>query len=133
MEIFNNIINVPGESEFIESLNNEKFHLKEDCDKKWARCRNCHYKIALISDKTQINHVDNHIFKNPAGIFYRVVCFLNAPGTINITDYINENTWFEGYMWSITLCRSCNNHIGWHYSSGIDEFYGLIADRLTGI
>jgi hypothetical protein len=118
---------------FMESAPDEESLIDEGSDKKWARCRSCHYKIALISDKTDINHADTHIFENPAGIFFRVVCFTEAPGTIDISDFTEENTWFNGYTWSITLCRFCNNHLGWHYSSGSKEFYGLIADRLTGI
>lgn len=119
--------------EYNESLPDEDMRTKEDSDKKWIRCRNCNYKIALVSDKIKIENADIHIFENPAGIFFRVVCFSEAPGSINISDYTMDNTWFSGWLWSITLCRSCNNHIGWNYTSGSRDFYGLIADRLTGV
>lgn len=119
--------------EFPAPTEDAELNPHEVSDKKWTRCRNCHYKIALQSDKISINNADTHIFENPAGIFYRVVCFANAPGAITISDYTEENTWFTGCIWSITLCRSCNNHLGWHYISGSREFFGLIADRLTGI
>lgn len=102
-------------------------------DQKWVRCRNCSLRIALQSDKVNINHADSHIFENPAGIFYRVICFTHAPGATNISEYTNDNTWFTGYSWSITICRSCNNHLGWHYISCSADFFGLIADRLIGI
>lgn len=119
--------------EFNESLQDGDIKAKEGSDKKWVRCRNCNYKIALLADKIKIDNADTHIFENPAGIFFRVVCFSEAPGSIIISDYVDENTWFSGYLWSITLCRSCNSHLGWNYSSGSSGFYGLIADRLTGI
>jgi len=119
--------------EFVESITADKNQSDEESDRKWIRCRNCHYKVALLSAKININNAENHIFENPAGIIYRVVCFSNAPGTINISDYTGENSWFHGYLWSISLCRSCNNHLGWHYDSGSGDFFGLIADRLTGI
>jgi len=109
------------------------FGHKEVPDKKWVRCRSCHFKIAQQSDRVRINDADNQIFENPAGIFYRVVCFTQAPGSISISDYTEHNTWFPGYSWSITFCRSCNNHLGWHYRAGTEDFFGLIADRLTGI
>jgi len=122
-----------AQSGFIESFPEEKSDQEETHDRKWVRCRSCHYKIALQSDKIKINQADTHIFENPAGIFYRVICFNSAPGASIVSDYTHDNTWFAGYLWSITLCRSCHNHLGWHYSSGSTDFFGLIADRLTGI
>ncbi len=121
------------QSEFIEYLPDDKTDQEETPDRKWVRCRSCHYKIALQSDKIKINQTDTHIFENPAGIFYRVICFTSAPGASIVSDYTDENTWFTGYLWGITLCRSCHNHLGWHYTSGSADFFGLIADRLTGI
>jgi hypothetical protein len=135
MESIESIYFKPSKKGYVynESLPDEDMRTKEDSDKKWIRCRNCNYKIALVSDKIKIDNTDTHIFENPAGIFFRVVCFSEAPGSINISDYTMDNTWFSGWLWSITLCRSCNNHIGWNYTSGSGEFYGLIADRLTGV
>lgn len=114
-------------------LPEEEFKDREDTGGKWILCRNCYKKIASISDKININDTETHIFENPAGIFFRVICFSSAPGAVMITDYTEENTWFNGYLWSICLCRQCGKHLGWHYSSGAGEFYGLIADRLAGV
>lgn len=102
-------------------------------DKKWIRCRSCNSKIALISDKIRINDADTHLFKNPAGIFFTVICFSSAPGAINITGHTEENTWFNGYAWSISICITCGNHLGWHYLAGESGFYGLITYRIAGI
>lgn len=120
-------------SEFIDLEFADESESEENAGRKWVRCRVCNYKIARQSDKISINKADTHIFKNPSGIYYRLICFSDAPGSKNVTDHTSENTWFSGYSWSISLCRSCNNHLGWHYNSGSGEFYGLIADRLTGI
>ncbi|MCL1865057.1 MAG: cereblon family protein [Spirochaetes bacterium] len=117
---------------FLKPVVEDELNLKEDSDKKWVRCRNCHNKIALFSDKISINENDSYIFKNPAGIFFRIACFANAPGSIAVSDFTDEHTWFTGYRWSIALCRLCHKHIGWLYS-GSDEFYGLIADKLSGV
>ncbi len=135
MEIIQEIYNRPEKSgiEFIGTEFFDESDIVDDKERKWVRCRKCHYKIAHISDKISINKTDTHIFKNPFGIYYRVICFSDAPGSINVSRYTVENTWFSGYAWSIIMCRSCNDHIGWHYDSGMGEFYGLIADRLTGI
>ena len=102
-------------------------------DRKWVRCRNCNNKIALTSDKIRINDADTHLFKNPVGIFFTIMCFSSAPGIINITGHTDENTWFNGYSWSISICVNCGSHLGWHYLSGNDGFYGLITYRLRGV
>jgi len=102
-------------------------------DKKWVRCRNCYFKIALTSDKIRINDAESHLFKNPSGIFFTIICFSSAPGAINITEHTEENTWFRNFLWSISICASCGSHLGWHYLSGTEGFYGLITYRLTGV
>jgi len=122
-----------GSNEAVELLTSGKLRPEEESEEKWVRCRKCSCKIALLTDKININHTNLHIFKNPSGIIFRIICFSNAPGSINISNYTEENTWFKGYLWSISICRACNNHLGWHYNSGNEEFYGLIADRLIGI
>ena len=96
-------------------------------------CRNCHAHITEKDEEISINESDYHLFKNPAGIYFRVVCFKNAQGCTIISDYTEEHTWFEGYSWAITICRICHSHLGWHYISLDRTFFGLIADRLTGI
>ena len=117
---------------FFKPVLDDEFNVEDDSDKRWVRCRSCHNKIALISDKISIDGNDSYIFQNPSGIFFRIVCFANAPGSIIVSEFTDEHTWFTGYQWSISLCGLCHKHIGWLYS-GQDEFYGLIADRLSGV
>ena len=96
-------------------------------------CRNCHGYVAEINDRIRINDSDYHIFRNPMGLFFRVICFSRADGVLPVTEYTYENTWFSNYSWSIALCLGCHTHLGWHYRSENSVFYGLIADRLTGV
>ncbi len=96
-------------------------------------CRNCSEEITDALYKISINDSDFHLFKNPLGIYFRVVCFSRAPGCTIVTDYTDEHTWFSGFKWGVALCIKCRAHIGWHYISADSAFYGLIADRLTGI
>lgn len=119
--------------DFSGFLSDELLRADHDSDKKWIRCRSCFNKVALVSDKIEVDNTEIHIFENPSGIFFRIICYSDAPGSVNISEYTDEATWFPGYSWSITLCRSCKNHIGWHYDSGYGKFYGLIADRLAGL
>lgn len=106
---------------------------EETAGRKWVLCRNCASRVALVNDRIKVGNADTHIFENPAGIIFRVVCFSEASGAADITGYTDENTWFPGFIWCISLCRGCSSHLGWHYNSGSEDFYGLIADRLTGI
>jgi len=108
--------------------------IKDEPDiEKQILCRNCSAHITLKSEEFSFNNSDFHLFKNPAGIYFRVVCFKNAPGCLIISDYTEKFTWFEGYSWAIALCRVCHAHLGWHYISLERTFFGLVADRLTGI
>ncbi|MCL2155312.1 MAG: hypothetical protein FWH53_06580, partial [Leptospirales bacterium] len=56
---------------FFKPVLDDEFNVEDDSDKRWVRCRNCHNKIALFSDKISINGNDSYIFQNPAGIFFR--------------------------------------------------------------
>ncbi len=126
---------------FKEPLNKQKIISAEPSESveenpdigKKILCRNCHADITEKDYELRINDSDFHLFKNPMGIYFRVVCFKNADGCIIISDYTDENTWFKGYIWAIVLCRTCHTHLGWHYKSLDSKFFGLIADRLTGI
>ena len=96
-------------------------------------CRNCHSFITEKENEIKINNTDFHLFQNPMGVYFRVVCFSYAEGCSIISDYTDEHTWFSGFSWAIVLCRVCHSHLGWHYVSPESSFFGLIADRLTGI
>jgi hypothetical protein len=133
MEIYNLNIKSEDKLELFEQECNSSHSVESESDRRWARCRHCRGKIALNAHRIQINQTDNYIFQNPSGIFFRVICFSTAPGAANITEYTEENTWFKGFAWSISLCRHCGSHIGWHYVSADQNFYGLVADRLYGV
>ncbi len=95
-------------------------------------CINCRSIIADTSDLIRDGDSDFSIFRNPAGIFFRVACFSRTPGCVTAGEYTGEHSWFAGYKWCYALCGSCHIHLGWHFISGENSFWGLIADRLTG-
>jgi hypothetical protein len=123
----------PSRVEEIVSAEPDSIQAEEPAIEKKILCRNCHSHITDKNEEISINESDYHLFKNPAGIYFRVVCFQNAKGCIIISDYTEMYTWFEGYSWAIALCSTCHSHLGWHYISLERTFYGLIADRLTGV
>ncbi|HOP29116.1 MAG TPA: cereblon family protein [Spirochaetota bacterium] len=123
----------PLHSEEIITADPETVQEEETGVDKRILCRTCHAHITDKNEEISINGSDYHLFKNPAGIYFRVVCFENAGGCKIISDYTEMHTWFEGYSWAIALCSICHSHLGWHYISLDRTFYGLIADRLTGV
>jgi hypothetical protein len=118
-------------TDFITDLKPDSAGETETLPYKKVFCRNCLSEIADKDDIIEIEGSAVHYKRNPAGIYFSVICFSKAAG-INIAgEYTDEFTWFNGYRWSIALCRGCGYHLGWHYT-GTGSFYGLISGRITG-
>jgi hypothetical protein len=75
-----------------------------------------------------------HVFFNPAGRVFRVLCFREAPGAADQGDPTGEFTWFKGYKWNFAHCRGCNAHLGWRFTGTVAPpvFFGLIKGKLAG-
>ena len=74
-----------------------------------------------------------HVFFNPAGHVFRVVCFRDAPGAVAVGSPTDAFTWFKGFDWRVALCKGCGAHVGWMYE-GIGPpavFFGLIRPMLV--
>lgn len=95
-------------------------------------CKQCMAYIANKDDIMAIEGSASHYKRNPAGIFFSIICLSSASGCTILGDYTSEHSWFLGYKWSIALCSSCVSHLGWHFI-GKGSFYGLIANRIIGI
>ncbi|MDD9877002.1 MAG: cereblon family protein [Magnetovibrio sp.] len=95
-------------------------------------CARCH---GVVTRGRWALSVDGHehVFFNPAGVVYRIVCFTEAPGAADIGEPTDEFTWFKGYLWSFALCAGCGEHLGWRYAGDGDPavFFGLIKNRLS--
>lgn len=74
-----------------------------------------------------------HVFANPRGLVFRVVCYDEAPGAVAEGEATDQFTWFKGFLWQFVLFRGCGEHLGWKYrrASGDSSFYGLIKGNLT--
>jgi hypothetical protein len=93
------------------------------------RCRLCG---ELISDRQYaINYSGKHIHQasNPAGHSFRFGIYQQAPGCLAVGSASFEHSWFNGFSWTIVICNSCNEHLGWLFSAQ-GRFYGLIIDKL---
>ncbi len=117
---------VPGGS--VETLEEEKTDEKRE---QVYFCRSCGNTITSRKYNFEIDDRHLHTFMNPAGLIFQIACFSHASGCHIYGEYTEEFTWFAGYEWSIALCRVCSRHLGWHYSSGLSSFYGLIMENLA--
>ena len=98
--------------------------------KNFILCRSCNHIITSVDKRTEISGQHAHIFKNPAGIVYRIGCFSAAKGCFNFGEPTEQFTWFPGYTWCYSNCLNCFIHLGWFFQSGEDHFYGLILSHL---
>ncbi|MCP4602889.1 MAG: hypothetical protein GY847_20630 [Proteobacteria bacterium] len=94
-------------------------------------CAICGHPITGKDQCIDINGSHEHTFANPGGHIYHIGCFRNALGCITMRDESTDFTWFSGYTWSVTGCSLCGAHMGWHFRSGSDTFFGLVLDTLV--
>lgn len=94
-------------------------------------CRDCGQIVTHEQERIEMAGSHIHNFINPHGLRYRIGCFSEAPGCLEIGEDTEEFTWFTGYAWKIVLCASCHRHLGWVFSSEKGGcFFGLVLMQL---
>lgn len=97
-------------------------------------CRFCRNHITDAGAKIEMNGRHAHVFANPAGVLFEIVCFSMAPGCSNQGKMTAEFSWFPAYEWRFSLCSQCRAHLGWYFQSkNGNGFYGLIQGHLDEI
>jgi ribosomal protein L40E len=95
------------------------------------RCRACDARISESSHAISVDGSHRHVFQNPGGLVFEIVCFRRADGCDSLGAPTFEATWFSAHSWSIAVCRRCGAHLGWAYwHTGELRFWGLIVERL---
>ncbi len=94
-------------------------------------CRVCENEVTDSEHSTVVDGRHEHSFVNPAGIPYRIGCFVDVWGCIVHGIPTREFTWFAGFTWCFCSCARCFTQLGWYYQSGRGKFFGLILDNLT--
>lgn len=94
-------------------------------------CVACRHPITRQDQRISVQGGEEHIFTNPYGLTFHIVCFREAMGCHVTGVATAEHTWFPGYRWRVALCAACETHLGWLYVAGADRFHGLIVNRLT--
>ncbi|CAH0479422.1 unnamed protein product [Peronospora belbahrii] len=56
-------------------------------------------------------------YVNPGGHVFQVLTLRDVDRANVVVDMnrSTEDTWFAGYVWSITHCNSCYQHLGWRF------------------
>lgn len=99
-------------------------------DEKIVICSVCYQKITDPSKQIVIHQSFRHIFANPHGYVFEIGCFSDAIGCHPASISSNEFSWFIGYSWQIGICNRCSAHLGWFFSSELNNFWGLILEKL---
>ena len=94
------------------------------------RCKACRFTITTPKERFSKDGKHQHTFFNPAGIVYEIGCFNDAPGCLIDGLRSREFSWFAGYSWQVVYCTSCQEHLGWYFSTAGNGFFGL---RLNGL
>lgn len=94
------------------------------------RCARCDAALAREQDQREMDGRFDHVFMNPHGFVFHVVCFARADGVQRRGGNTSDFSWFDGYEWSYAHCRACKAHLAWRFESGSDGFWGLILDKL---
>ncbi|MGH8552117.1 MAG: cereblon family protein [Methylococcales bacterium] len=94
-------------------------------------CVHCAFIITYRAAEISMAGKHAHWLTNPDGYTFHVGCFDSAPGCGDYGTVTEQHSWFPGYAWSHALCNGCGTHLGWRFRSRVDEFYGLILDRLV--
>lgn len=94
-------------------------------------CAACSQEITHTKHRTSAGGKFSHTCVNPAGILFEIGCFKEAAGCREIGPESDDFSWFDGYVWQVTVCTDCKTHLGWRFWSADNEFYGLILNRLS--
>ncbi len=96
-----------------------------------VRCARCAHALTDTKARIEKDGAHRHAFVNPAGVSFRIGCFRDAPGCVEVGDGETFWSWFSGYAWRHALCGGCGAHVGWSYRGAGDGFWGLIVDRVV--
>ncbi len=101
-----------------------------------VRCARCGHGLTTEAEAVAVAGRHAHVFMNPSGIIFHVVCFRDVPGARVEGVPDAETSWFPGTAWIYAHCGSCNAHVGWRYvridaPAAGDVFFALIEDCIV--
>jgi hypothetical protein len=102
-----------------------------DAFKQRLLCRSCGSPVTTEAERIAIEGQHVHRRTNPSGIDFEFGCFGAASGAETVGEPTTDFSWFAGYAWIYSVCRSCTAHLGWHFEGAGPSFHALILDRLA--
>jgi hypothetical protein len=101
------------------------------------QCAACGGLITHSDRLIPIEGKNRHIFVNPAGVECDFHTFSTCPGALALGRSADMHTWFSGYRWSLALCQTCGQHLGWYYEalSSLQTpraFWGILISHVKG-
>ncbi|XP_026466824.1 protein cereblon-like [Ctenocephalides felis] len=100
-------------------------------------CKNCQSKIAKTSDLFAMSNdgIQSH-YCNPEGWIHETFTVMRASEVRLHGHKSTRASWFPGYAWTIALCKSCNQHVGWQFTATEknlrpSKFWGLCRTSIT--
>ncbi|MBB4264546.1 cereblon family protein [Roseospira visakhapatnamensis] len=104
------------------------------------RCRACGAPITRRAWAIRVRDAHEHTVFNPAGLVFRIGCFVEAPGVRPFGPRSTAFSWFPGHAWMVSACAGCGCHLGWLFLAEPSApgaparppvFHGLVLDRLV--
>jgi hypothetical protein len=94
------------------------------------RCTACDHRITERGYRREMSGAHEHVFVNPAGLSFRIGCFVAAPGCVHVGMTSGVFSWFAGWTWQVAVCSRCRAHLGWMFRCAGEQFHGLIVSAL---
>ena len=94
-------------------------------------CAACGNVVTELRSRIEMSGSHTHTFVNPAGVFYKIGCFSEAPGAVPVGEPSDHWAWFPGFDWQTLACSACFEHLGWSFRSADASFVGLILERVV--
>lgn len=93
-------------------------------------CAACAHRVTDERHRIAVRGAHDHEFLNPAGYYFHIGCFREAPGCTAREEPTADFSWFPGFAWNYALCGGCGRHLGWCFHGEGEVFWGLVLGRL---
>lgn len=102
------------------------------------QCASCGGLITHSDQLLAVEGKNRHFHVNPAGVECDFHTFLSCPGAIAAGEATEDHTWFPGYGWRMAFCKTCGQHLGWHYEALSTirhprRFWGILVPNVRAV
>lgn len=126
------LLEIPSTAERLDRIRRELLTKKT-----FICCNFCSCQIAFTSSIIQVPSAEgiSGAYVNPHGVVHQTMTVSNAQNIVLYGEAETRDSWFPGYAWTIMVCASCHEFLGWKFTStgdqGLDFFFGISAMQMT--